>query len=63
MFALFQGSKDVYNEHLRHFVLAMAPLVITTISFKNFVLVVIWKMNSMRVSLTNEIFRFGNGIF
>ena len=36
MFALFQGSKDVYNEHLRHFVLAMAPLVITNISFHNF---------------------------
>ena len=36
MFALFQGSKDVYYEHIRYFVLAMVPLVITTISFHNF---------------------------
>ena len=36
MFALFQGSKDVYNDHIGYFVLAMVPLVITTVSFHNF---------------------------
>ena len=36
MFALFQGSKDVYNEQIRYFILAIAPLVITTISLHNF---------------------------
>ena len=36
MFALFQGLKDVYNDHIRYFVLAIVPLVITTISFHNF---------------------------
>ena len=36
MFALFQGLKDVYNDYIRYFVLAIVPLVITTISFNNF---------------------------
>ena len=36
MFALFQGLKDVYNDHIRYFVLAIVPLVITTISVHNF---------------------------
>ena len=35
-FTLLQGSKDVYDEHIIYFVLAMSPFVITTISFHNF---------------------------
>ena len=51
-------------EHIRYCVLAKAPMVLSLLfHLIIFGLVAIWEMNSMQVSLTNEIFRFGNGIF
>ena len=63
MFALFQGPKNIYNEHVIYFVLAMVPSVITTIPFHNFCFS--WNFeNDFYASFTdNEIFRFGNGVF